>query len=42
MKIYATRYEAQKHARYGNVIVKVYGGYTIMTARDYQIWRRQK
>lgn len=42
MTIYTTRYQARKAARGGEVVVKVDGGYTVMTARDYQIWRAQK
>lgn len=45
---YKTRYAAQKardtHPEYSNadMIVKVEGGYTIMTAWDYRVWRKQK
>ena len=40
--LYATRYAAQKDARGGDVVVKVEGGYKIMTAQEWQIWLRQK
>jgi hypothetical protein len=40
--IYATRYRANKHARYGDVIVRIGGGYMIMSASDYRIWRKQR
>lgn len=45
--IYTTRYQAQKAATNGEVTVKLDNGnggagYTLMTARDYQIWRKQK
>ena len=42
MMIYDTRYQARKAATGGEVVVKVNGGYTVMSARDYQIWRKQK
>lgn len=45
---YKTRYQAEK-ARKANpyissasVIVKVCGGYVIMSPRDYEIWKKQK
>lgn len=40
--LYATRCAAQKDARGGDVVVKVEGGYRIMTAQEWQTWRRQK
>ena len=40
--LFASRYLAKKAARGGEVVVKVYGGWRIMTARDYQIWATQK
>jgi hypothetical protein len=40
--IFQTRYQAKKHAASGDVVVKVDGVYTVMTAREYQIWRWQK
>lgn len=47
MKIYETRYQARKAARYGQVVVKVDAGdgktgYVVMDCADYRIWRRQK
>lgn len=42
MTIYTTRCQARKAALGGEIIVKVDGGYTIMAARQYQVWRRQK
>lgn len=42
MTIYKTRYLARKVAYGDEVVVKVEGGYTIMSARDYQIWRGQR
>ena len=40
--LFASRYLAKK-AAYGNeVVVKVSGGWRIMSARDYQIWAMQK
>lgn len=48
MTIYKTRYQAIKARKTDRVysmmdkIVKVEGGYTIMTASDYNTWRKQK
>lgn len=43
MVIYKTRYQAKKHARGDEVVVKVDGGYTIMDAfYYYNVWRNQK
>lgn len=42
MSIYKNRYQAKKNANYGDVIVKVDGGYTIMSACDYSVWKNQK
>ena len=42
MTIYSTRYQAKKNAKYGDVVVKVDGGYVVMDARDYRIWKKQK
>lgn len=39
--LYSSRYYARKAATGAEVIVKVCGGYTIMTAADYNIWRNQ-
>ena len=40
--LYTTRYYARKAATGTDVVVKVCGGYTIMTAEDYNIWRKQR
>lgn len=42
MEIYETRYKAKKAATGDDVVVKVEGGYTVMSASDYQIWKKQK
>lgn len=42
MTIYPTRYQARKHASGDEVVVKVCGGYAIMSASDYNVWRKQK
>lgn len=42
MTIYKNRYQAAKHKSYGDVVVKVCGGYTVMTAQDYRIWKMQR
>ena len=40
--LYTTRYYASKAANGEDVVVKVCGGYTIMTAADYNVWRHQR
>lgn len=35
MIVYKNRYQATKRKNYGDVVVKVDGGYTVMTARNY-------
>ena len=46
--LYQTRYRAEKDKRNNpyipsdSVIVKVCGGYAIMTAEDYRTWKNQK
>lgn len=45
MTLYRNRYQADKARKYlgnGYVSVKVYGGYYVMTVRDYRIWKNQK
>ena len=48
MEIYKTRYAADKvrktdpYHRSDEKIIKVEGGYTLMTAQDYEIWKMQK
>jgi len=42
MIIYETRYQARKARRYGEVVVKVEGGYALMSCEFYRIWKRQK
>lgn len=40
--LYTTRYYARKACPGGCVVVKVDGGYMIMTASNYNIWRKQR
>lgn len=40
--LYTTHYYASKAATGADVVVKVCGRYTIMTAADYNIWRKQR
>lgn len=40
--LYTSRYYAHKAATSTDVVVKVCGGYTIMTATDYNIWCKQR
>lgn len=40
--LYITRYYARKAFPGDCVAVKVCDGYTIMTAADYNIWRKQR
>lgn len=43
MTTYKNRYQAKKHAGYGDVIVKVCGGYVVMDAGYYyRVWKNQK
>lgn len=42
MEIYETRYQAKKNAQGDEVVVKVDGGYAVMKASDYNIWKNQK
>jgi len=48
MEIYKTRYMADKvrktdpYHSTSEIIVKVCGGYTLMTAEEYRIWKNQK
>ena len=42
MTIYKNRYQAKKAAGYGDIVVRVEGGYTVMSAENYKIWKRQK
>ena len=42
MTIYSTRYQAKKNAKYGDVVVKVEGGYAVMDALVYRVWKKQK
>ena len=40
--LYKSRYYAKKEARKDEVVVKVDGGYKIMSASNYNIWKKQK
>lgn len=40
--LYSTRYYAKKVASGNDIVVKVDGGYTIMSPHDYNIWKKQK
>lgn len=40
--LYNFRYYARKAATGADVVVKVCGGYTIMTVADYNVWRNQR
>ena len=42
MMIYRTRYLAKKAAASDEVVVKVEGGYMLMSAWEYRVWKRQK
>ena len=43
MIIYTTRYQAEKALCKGaEIVVKVDGGYTVMTYAEYNIWKKQK
>jgi len=40
--LFTSRYYAKKHAKGDDVVVKVNGGYTVMSADYYKIWKNQK
>ena len=40
--LYASRYYALKAATGDEVVIKVDGGYKILSASDYNIWRKQR
>lgn len=42
MILYLTRYAAEKEKRGNERIIKVTGGYAIMTVQEYNNWRKQK
>lgn len=42
MTIYPTRYQAQKNAKYGDMVVKVKGGYILMDTREYYTWKAER
>ena len=42
MKIYSTRYQANKDKRGSERIVRVCGGYVLMDERTYRDWRSQR
>lgn len=42
MTIYKTRYMAKKNAKSGDVVAKVEGGYAVMDAYEYRVWKQQK
>lgn len=42
MTIYKTRHAARKAATGAEKVVKVDGGYAVMTATEYRVWRLQK
>lgn len=42
MTIYKNRYQARKHAKYGDMVVKVEGGYILMDTREYYIWKAER
>lgn len=42
MMIYRTKYLARLEAASDEVVIKVEGGYMIMSAYEYRVWKRQK
>ena len=43
MRHYDTRYQAEKARKKGEeIVVKVSGGYLVMTYAEYRIWKKQK
>ena len=41
MTIYRNRYQARNHAKYGDIVVKVKGGYILMDTREFCIWKAE-
>ena len=39
--IFRTRYQARKNAKYGDMVVKVEGGYILMDTREYYTWKAE-
>lgn len=42
MTVYKTRYMAKKNCSGDEKVVKVYGGYAVMTWSEYNVWKKQK
>ncbi len=42
MMIFTTRKEAEEFAYGDEVVVKVDGGWAVMKAQDYNVWKEQK
>ena len=42
MYIYKNRYQARKDKTSDEKVIKVCGGYVLMTADRYRVWRNQK
>ena len=42
MTIYPNRYQDQKEKIGNEIIVKVEGGYALMSPSEYQVWCKQK
>ena len=42
MTIYPTRYQARKHKRADQSVVKVCGGYILMDYAEYSTWKKQQ
>lgn len=42
MIVYKTRYQAKKNATEEEKVVKVFGGYAVMTYDEYRVWKKQK
>jgi hypothetical protein len=42
MKIYETRYQARKDKTSDEKVIKVCGGYVLMTAQEWGVWKKQK
>lgn len=40
--VFRTRYQARKHAKYGDMVVKVEGGYILMDTREFYIWKAER
>ncbi len=42
MIVYSTRYQAKKNCKSDEKVVKVCGGFAVMSYAEYETWKKQK